>query len=140
MAETTYAGPIPIPTPETKPYWEAAKQQKLVVQHCRDCGLNYFYPRPMCPGCLSRNVEWIESTGRGKLHTFVINHRASKKSPLPAPYVVAIVELEEGPKLMSNLVGVEPSPAAIRIDMPVEVVFEAITPDITLPRFRPVSQ
>lgn len=139
MPDAPYAGPIPIPTPEAKPFWEAAKQRKLMIQRCADCQQHYFYPRPMCPHCLSRNVSWVTCSGRGKLHTFVITHRGARKTPLPLPYVVAIVELDEGPKLMSNLVGVEADPAHIRCEMPVEVVFEDITPEITLPRFRPVQ-
>lgn len=140
MAEPTYAGPIPVPTPETKPFWEAAARHELLIQRCGDCGEHYFYPRPLCPHCLSRNVSWVRASGRGKLHTFVINHRAPRKSPLPPPFIVAIVELEEGPRMMSNLVGIEPDPERIHIDMPVEVVFEPITADITLPRFRPVPR
>jgi len=76
-------------------------------------------------------------SGRGTLHTFTVAHRGQKGFPLGPPYVIAIVELEEGPRLMTNLVGVEPDPAQIRIGMPVEVVFEDVSPEIALPRFRP---
>lgn len=135
MSEERYAGPLPVPTPETKPYWDAAKRHVLQVQRCNDCGSCYFYPRPLCPGCFSQRVSWIDCSGRGKLHTFVINHRGPRGFPLPAPYVIAIVELEEGPRLLSNLVDVDPN--AIRCDMPVEVAFADVTDEITLPRFRP---
>lgn len=139
MSANAYPGPIPVPTPETKEFWNGAREKKLRLQRCDDCGKAYFYPRPLCPNCMSRRVRWFDASGRGKLHTFVINHRGPRKSPLPVPFIVAIVELEEGPKMMSNLVGIEPDPAKLRLDMPVEVVFEPITDEITLPRFRPVA-
>ena len=140
MSDTTYSGPIPKPTPETANFWQAAKQGVLLIQHCRDCGRNYFYPRPLCPNCLSRAVEWIEASGRGVLHTFVINHRPARGFPAKGPYVIGIVELAEGPRMMSNIVGVDPDPKKLRCDMPVEVVFEQITEEITLPKFRLVEQ
>ncbi len=136
---TTYTGPVPKPTPETKPFWDAAKQRKLIIQRCTDCQQRYFYPRPFCPRCLSSNVEWTPVSGRGRLHTFVINHRPPRNHPVPAPFIIGIVELEEGPRLMTQIVGVEPDPALVRCDLPVEVVFEDITDEITLPKFRPLS-
>lgn len=139
MSTGEYKGIVPKPTPETKPYWDAAKQHQLTIQHCLDCDRYYFYPRPLCRHCLSRNVEWSQVSGRGKLHTYVISHRAGRSAPLPAPYVVGIVELDEGPRMMTNIVDVEPTPEAISCDMPVEVVFADVTDEITLPRFRPVS-
>jgi hypothetical protein len=78
-------------------------------------------------------------SGRGTLETFTVVHRGQKGFPLGSPYVIAIVELAEGPRLMTNLVGIEPDPAKIRIGMPVEVVFEDVTADVSLPRFRPAS-
>jgi uncharacterized protein len=134
-----YTGPTPKPTPETAPYWEAAKRGVLLIQRCRACDEHYFYPRPLCPHCLSREVEWVEVSGRGLLHTFVVNHRPARGYPAKGPYVIGIVELEEGPKMMSNIVGVEADPAKLRCDMPVEVVFEPITAEITLPKFRPAE-
>lgn len=136
---TTPSGPIPRPTPETRPYWDAAKEHKLRIQHCADCGQHYFYPRPLCPHCLSRNVSWVECSGRGRLHTFVINHRPPRNFPTPPPFVIGIVELAEGARILSNIVDIEPDPAVVRCDMPVEVVFEDLTDEITLPKFRPVK-
>jgi uncharacterized OB-fold protein len=137
MADTTYTGPIPKPTPETRPYWEAAKQRRLLFQACDDCGARYFYPRPLCPGCLSRAVRWVEASGRARLHTFVINHRPPRHYPVAGPFVIGMVELEEGPRMMSHIVEVAADPQALRCDMPLEVVFEDITPEITLAKFRP---
>jgi hypothetical protein len=136
MAET-YTGPVPKPTPETRPFWDAAKQRRLVFQSCDDCGTRYFYPRPLCPACLSRAVRWVDACGRARLHTFVINHRPPRGYPVAAPFVLGIVELEEGPRMMSHIIGVEPDPATLRCDLPLEVVFEDITAEITLPKFRP---
>lgn len=137
---SSYTGPVPKVTPETRRFWEAAKQRRLMVQCCQECHRYYFYPRPLCPGCLSRRVSWEHVSGRGHLHTFVINHRPPRNFPIVEPYVIGIVELEEGPRLMSHLVGIEPSPMSIRCDMPVEVVFEDITDEITLPKFRPLTR
>jgi uncharacterized OB-fold protein len=136
MAET-YTGPVPKPTPESAPYWLAAREGRLLIQRCDDCGRHFFYPRPLCPHCLSRAVRWVEASGKGTLHTFSINHRAPRGFPAKGPYVVGIVELEEGPRMMTNIVGVEPDPTKLRCDMPVEVVFEPITAEITLAKFRP---
>ncbi len=139
MSTPQYTGPIPIPTPETKPFWDGAKQHKLMIQRCRSCKQHYFYPRPLCPHCLSREVEWVEATGRGKLHTYVINHRAPRQPPIPPPFILAIVELDEGPRMMTNVVGTDPDPAKLPCDAPVEVVFDDVTPELTLPRFRLVN-
>jgi uncharacterized OB-fold protein len=136
MADT-YTGPIPKPTPETKPFWDAARQRRLVFQACDDCGTRFFYPRPLCPNCLSRAVRWVDASGRARLHTFVINHRPPRNYPLPAPFVIGIVELEEGPRMMSHIIDVAPDPQVLRCELPLEVVFEDITAEITLPKFRP---
>lgn len=133
----TYTGPIPTPTPESRPFWEGTKQHKLMIQRCNDCGQHYFYPRPLCRHCLSRNVEWRQVSGKGKLHSFVINSRPPKTFPIQQPFLIGLVELDEGPRMMSNIVGVEASPQALRCDMPVQVVFEDITEAITLPKFTP---
>ena len=92
---------------------------------------------PLCPGCLSRRVQWVTASGRARLHTFVINHRPPRHYPVPPPIVIGMVELEEGPRMMSHIVGVPPDPTALRCDMALEVVFEDITDEITLPKFRP---
>jgi len=132
-----YKAPLPTPTPDSKPFWEAAKRHELRIQRCVDCKQAYFYPRNACPGCLSANVEWFTASGRGKLHTFSIVYRGLKHPPLEPPYVLAMVELDEGPRLMTNLVGIEPDPARIRCDMAVVVDWADVTPEVTLPRFRP---
>ena len=91
-----------------------------------------------CPRCLSWEIEWRQASGRGKLYTFAIQYRPQAPGFNP-PYVTAIVELEEGPRMLTNLVGIEPDPEKIRCDMPVEVVFEDMSDEITLPMFRPAG-
>jgi len=140
MAEPRARGLVPTPQPETDFYWERARAHELWLMHCDDCGQSYFYPRAICPNCLSRNTHWLQSSGRGTLFAFSIAHRA----PTPAfreqvPYVAAMVELAEGVRMPTNLVGVEPDPTKIRIGMPVEVVFEDMSDTISLPKFRPAG-
>lgn len=131
-----YAGPLPKSTPETKPFWDGLKARKLMIQRCKDCKKAYFYPRPFCPHCFSKNVEWFQASGKGTLYSFVINHR-----PPPYmgkdPYVIAVVELDEGARMMTNLVGVAPDPAKIKCDSPVVIHFDDVTKDVTLAKFRP---
>jgi uncharacterized OB-fold protein len=136
MAEP-YTGPLPKPTPETRQSWEAARPLRLVIQACAVCGTRSVYPRPLCPSCLSRRVRWIDASGRARLHTYVVNHRPPRGFPVQGPFVIGIVELEEGPRMMSHIVDVAPDPAALRCDLPLEVVFEDLTPEITVPKFRP---
>jgi uncharacterized OB-fold protein len=134
-----YAGPLPTPTPETRPFWEAAKRHELLLPRCTQCGPFFFYPRATCPRCLSGDLEWQVVSGRGTLHTFTIVHRGPRNFPLPSPYVMAIVELDEGPRMMTNLVGVKPDPETLEIGMPVEVTWADVTPEVTLPHFRPAA-
>jgi uncharacterized OB-fold protein len=138
MTSQTYNRPLPTPMPEWDTYWEKAKAHELWLMRCGDCRKAYFYPRAICPNCFSRNTSWFQSSGKGSLHAFAIVHRA----PTPAwrdhvPYVTAIVELEDGARMPTNLVEVEPDETKIRVGMPVEVTFDDVTPEITLPKFRP---
>lgn len=137
--DTEYKAPLPSPTPEAKPFWDALKEHRLDIQRCRACKTAYFYPRNVCPSCLSGDVEWFTASGRGKLHTYSIVYRPLKNPPLPAPYVLAVVELAEGPRMMTNLVGVDADPAKLRCDMPVVIDYADVTREITLPRFRPAA-
>ncbi len=138
MTEQAYSKPIPVPQGESDYYWEKAKAHELWLRKCDDCNQAYFYPRDICPMCFSRNTSWIQASGKGTLHTFAIVHRAPTLAFRDdAPFVVAMVDLEEGPRMPTNLIDVEPNPANITIGMPVEVVFEDITDEITLPKFKP---
>lgn len=130
--------PVPQSTPETAPYWEAARRGELFVQRCRSCEQHYFYPRTGCPHCGSTDVEWVAASGRGRLHTYLINHRPARGFEEDAPYAIAVVELEEGPRLMSNIVGIENTPENLVIDMPLEVAFEE-RGDWSVPVFKRAS-
>ena len=126
--------PLPRPTSLSKPFWDACREERLLVQRCEDCGTYVFIPQPCCGNCLSENLEWVESSGRGTLSSFTTVHRPQQPS-FEVPYTVVIVELEEGYHMLSNLVGVEPEDVAI--GTPLEVVFEKRSDEITLPLFRP---
>ncbi len=138
MTSGAYQGPLPVKQPESDFYWEKAQAHELWLRRCNACEHAYFYPRDFCPDCGSRDVSWVQASGKGTLHTFAIVHRA----PVPAfrdhvPFVVAMVDLEEGPRIPTNLVDVEPDPAHIHVGMAVEVAFADLTDEITLPVFRP---
>lgn len=130
--------PAPIPTPETEPFWSACARGVLSIQWCDHCAAHFFYPRPACPRCGSvAAVRWVEASGRARLHSYVISHlRAQGFDP---PYVIAIVELEEGPRLLTNIVGVDADPAALTLDMPVVADFEH-RGGATVPVFRPAEE
>jgi len=132
--------PLPQPTPEAKPYWDGLREDKLMLPRCRQCRRAFFYPRVLCPFCHASDIEWFQASGRGRLYSFEILHQQFNRAfKVKLPCVLAMVELEEGPRLLSNLVGVEPDPAKIRCDTPVEVVFEKLTDELTLPLFRPAG-
>jgi len=128
---------IPKPTPETQHYWDGAREGELRLQTCQSCDNTYFPPRPFCPECGSRDVAATKASGKGKLLSYVINHLPSPG--FEPPFAIAIVELEEGPRLMSNILDCEQTPEALQLDMPLEVTFEKLTDEITLPQFRPTK-
>ncbi|HLH74793.1 MAG TPA: Zn-ribbon domain-containing OB-fold protein [Chloroflexota bacterium] len=129
-----YNRPLPVPDGDTKPYWDAAREHRLVIQHCADCGLAVFYPRAICPHCGSDRLHWVDASGRGTVYSYTIVHRAPVGFTDAVPYVVALIDLEEGVRLMSNVVDCTPSD--VQIGERVEVVFEDVTPEISLPKFR----
>lgn len=128
---------IPKPTPETQHYWDGAREGELRLQRCNACDHAYFPPRPFCPECSSRDVSVFKASGKGTLYSYVINHM---KSPgFEPPFAIAVVELEEGPRLMSNILECEQTPEALQLDMALEVTFEKLTDEITLPQFKPAG-
>ena len=129
--------PRPRPTPETQHYWEGTRAGELRLQTCEGCAHVYFPPRPFCPACGSRRVSVIAASGRATLHSYIIHHR--DVPGFKAPYAIAVVELEEGPRMMTNIVECPQTPEALQLDMPVEVVFERQNDTITLPLFRPAK-
>jgi uncharacterized OB-fold protein len=136
MSETRYPKPLPRVDEESKGFWEACRRRELYVQGCGDCGTLRHYPRALCPACLSDRTEWQRCSGKGTVYTFTVTHQNQAAGFRDAlPYVMAYVELEEGVHLLTNIVGCAPD--AVRIGMPVEVVFEDVTPEIALPKFKP---
>ena len=128
---------VPEPTPETQPYWDGCKAGELRVQRCLSCSHVYFPPRPFCPKCAHRKVEWFKTSGKGKLYSYVIHHR-----PMPGftpPYSIAVVELDEGPRMMTNIVDCPQTPEALQLDMRLEVGFTPISDTIHLPQWRPAT-
>jgi uncharacterized OB-fold protein len=129
-----YIKPLPKPSPTSRPYWEAARRHELQLQHCGACGGYIYYPRPRCPNCTSDNLKWERVSGRGKLYSYTIVRRASTRSFADGPYVLAIVELDEGPRMTTNLIA---PPDQLKIGMPVAVHFDDVTPEHTLVKFKP---
>ncbi|SPB14586.1 hypothetical protein NOV72_01829 [Caballeronia novacaledonica] len=137
-AKDTPARFTPVPTPGTRPFWEGTQAGELRIQVCGHCRALVLYPRPHCPECGAQSLSWVRASGRGRLHSYVVSHVASPWSGGDTPYVIAVVELEEGPRMMSNLVGVPPLPERLQLDMPLEVVFEP-RGEVALPLFKPAS-
>lgn len=130
--------PVPKATPETQPFWDGARAGELRLQRCNACGSAYFYPRPSCPRCGSQDVEWMRASGAARLYSYVINHRPAPGFEDDGPYVIAVVELAEGPRMMTNIVGIEPDPDNLVLDMPLRVTFTQ-RGDMSLPVFEPAE-
>ena len=129
---------IPGVTDLTRPYWENARAGRLVTQRCRNCGRIWHPPLPACPGCQSARTGWREMSGDGTVYTFtVVTHPTHFAFADKVPYVIAIVELAEGPRLVTGVTGC--APEAVRVGMPVRVRFQPVTDDITLPYFEPLA-
>ena len=130
---------LPKPTPETQHFWDGCKAGELRLQRCRACANTYFPPRPFCPSCASRDVEVYAASGKAILYSYVINQR-----PRPdmgtEPHSIAVVTLAEGPRMMTNIVGCPQTPEALVLDMPLQVVFEPQSDEITLPFFKPAER
>ena len=127
---------LPPITPETAEYWAGCKRHELLVQHCNDCNAAQFYPRMFCTQCAGRILQWVRASGRATLVTFTIVHRAvSQAYAGEVPYVVALVKLEEGPTMMTNVVSC--ATVKLQIGMSLEVVFDDWTDEVTVPTFRP---
>jgi uncharacterized OB-fold protein len=130
--------PAPRPTPETRPFWDGAAAGELRIQRCQTCERHYFYPRPSCPHCGGDQVEWVRASGRATLYSYVINHRPAPGFEEEGPYAIAVVELEEGVRMMTNIVGVANTPENLPLDMELRVVFEQ-RGDVHVPLFEPVG-
>lgn len=130
--------PVPEVNPETDRYWRAASNGELLVRECTDCALVYHYPRSLCPDCFSENVEWREASGRGEVYAYSTARTMSGWPETDLPLVVAYVELEEGPRIMTNI---DAEPEDVAIETRVEVEFVATEDeDIAVPVFVPVEE
>jgi len=133
-----YTKPLPMIEPEAQPYWDSLKQHQMKVQRCADCSRWTFAPRTMCPGCMGVNLEWTPVSGKATVYSTCNFHHGFrpgyKKEDLP--YNLSIVELEEGVRMMTNVVGIPVS--EVKIGMPLQLEYDDVTDEITLAKFRPV--
>jgi len=132
-----YMKPLPVPDPESTPFWDACRAHTLKIVRCTDCGHVRFPPTSFCPECQSPDHEWIEASGKAKVFSWIVVRHPVPKDVYAGdvPYVVALVTLEEGPRMPTNIVGC--APEDVTADMPLTVQFRDVTPEITLPVFAP---
>ena len=138
MSDTSRPKPVPVITEENSPFWEGCRRGVLLLQYCEACQSYQFYPRLYCMQCGANSLRWERASGRGVIYSYTVIHQ--NKSPEfgnDTPYNVAIVQLEEGPRLMSNIV--EVASGDLRVDLPVTVVFDAVSETISVPRFKPIE-
>lgn len=127
--------PLPTVSAESRPFWEAARRHVLSLQRCEGCGDYVYYPRPVCPACGSDRLTWETVSGEGVIYSYTVCHRpAGPAFKAEVPYVVALIDLKEGPRMLSNIV--TDDPATVRIGLPVRVHFEDVSEEISLPKFR----
>jgi uncharacterized protein len=128
--------PVPVPTPEALPFWEHAREGELWIQRCVTTGTPFFYPRTYSPFVTGGPVEWFRTSGTATLFSYIIDQRPPKGFDVPNP--IAVVTLTEGPRMMTNIVGIEPTPENLVLDMPLVVDFEP-RGDWSVPVFRPAD-
>jgi uncharacterized OB-fold protein len=137
---TEYLKPIPKSDPLTARFWQSLHRGSVEVQRCDGCQSFVFYPRGLCPHCGSRALQWAPVSGRGRIYSLTVVHRPTNSAfKGDTPYVVALIELDEGCRMMSNIIGVEADPAHVKIGMPVTLVYDRITDEVTLPKFKPAE-
>jgi hypothetical protein len=142
MAELDVRKPLPAITTEAKPFWDAAAEQQLKIQRCQDCQAWVWTPRPSCSECGSEEVVWTLMSGKGEVYSFtvirqVVGRAASQAFEPDIPYVIAWVDLDEGPRLITNIIGCPVD--AVKLGMKVAVQFERAAERIWLPKFKPAA-
>ena len=137
----TYSKPIPPQGQHTKPFWDGAREGKLMLPRCTSCERVHWYPRLICPFCHSNDIEWIEGSGEGNIHTYAVQHRAFGGWAEEVPYVTAYIDLAEGDRMLTVLRGVDPEkPELIKIGAKVKVEFEAASEESHIPFWRVVEE
>jgi uncharacterized OB-fold protein len=127
---------LPVATPLTQPYWDGARQHELLYQKCKICGANWHPPMPICPACHSSDFDWLAASGGGFVYTYtVVHHPTHPAFTDRVPYVVAVVELDEGPRVVTNIQNCQPT--AVSAGMRVRIVFEDLAEGVTLPQAEP---
>jgi len=135
MGRKDYKKPLPRIDEENKWFWQACARHQLTLQKCGGCATLRFYPRALCPSCLSSKTEYLRASGRGKVYTFTVTHQNQAPGFRDElPYVMAYVELDEGPRLLTNIVATPPD--EVTIGMAVEVVFEDVDEELAIPKFK----
>ncbi|MCX7620354.1 MAG: Zn-ribbon domain-containing OB-fold protein [Acidimicrobiales bacterium] len=139
MATGSVRFDLPTIEDETREFWEAARRGKLLLRSCNRCGVVHYYPRPFCPECWSDEVTWIEASGRARLYT----HSTVHVNDLPpfdeqVPYIAAVVDLEEGPRMMTQIVDCDPG--ELEIGMPLELTFRHVSDEVAVAVFRPSAR
>lgn len=128
--------PIPVIDADSKQFWEGCNKEQLLIQHCGDCHQYIYYPRIVCPNCMSSNISWHESSGRGKVYSYTIVRFGPPGFNEDVPFISALVELEEGVRMITNIVNCDVED--VTCDMPVEVTFEQ-RDTVKLPVFKPID-
>jgi uncharacterized protein len=135
MTETsTYDKPMPVVDPGTKPFWDAAREHRLSIPKCDECGKYHFYPRELCPHCHSSDLTWTDVSGKGEVYSYTIARKpAGPVFAADVPYVIAMIALDEGPRMLTNII--TKNVDSVRIGDRVSVSFDDVTPQLTLPKF-----
>ena len=137
MAEFKIPKPLPSPTEDSKPYWDACQRQELIIQKCDDCGFHRFPPSILCPRCMSMDFQRVKASGKARIFSWEVTHQVLYPA-FDTPFNVAIVELEEGTRMHANIVGCKNE--ELYADMPVELFFGKVEDqDWYLPKFKPLS-
>jgi len=134
------ATPVPVVNPEVKVFWDATAEGRLLLPKCQECAGLIWFPRPFCPQCGSLKIDWVQASGKGTIYSFTVNRRGAGdlvEYKDPVPYVLAYVELEEGLRIMTNIVGCDPD--SVKIGQAVEVVFHDTGQGSALYRFKPAG-
>jgi uncharacterized OB-fold protein len=133
-----YKKPLPIPDSDSEEFWEGCKRHELLIQRCEQCNSYRYPPRSICPKCFSMNTKWEKASGRGEVYTFsVVRVPPAPEWEPDIPYTIGVIQLDEGVRMVSNIVGCRPED--IQIGMKVEVVFDDVTDKSTIPKFKPVA-